>query len=164
MSFGYDTMSEIALCNFCSHIIQREASALLFLLQWAMREPLSVGRAAGTGFHAFFINQSVQSGEPIGHDGIIMEQNKKGELQSRREFFKRAAKGALPILGAIALANMPLLASASESSSTSCSGCNNRCMNSCFNTCHGSCNRHCADNCSSNCRGTCSNSCARVSK
>lgn len=128
------------------------------------REPRKAERATDTGFHAFFINQSVQSGEPIGHDCTIMKQNEKEELQSRRQFFKRAAKGALPILGAIALANMPMLASASEASSTSCSGCNNRCMHSCFNTCHGSCNKHCADNCSSNCRGTCSNSCARGSK
>ena len=36
-----------------------------------------------------------------------MENKKKDELQNRREFFKRAAKGALPILGAIVLANVP---------------------------------------------------------
>ncbi len=35
-------------------VIQREASALLFLLQWAMREPLQVVRATSTGFHALF--------------------------------------------------------------------------------------------------------------
>lgn len=93
-----------------------------------------------------------------------MEKNKKDELQSRRQFFKKAAKGVLPILGAVALANMPLIANAAETSSTSCSGCNNRCMNSCFNTCHGKCDKHCADNCSSNCRGTCSSSCGRSSK
>ncbi|MDE5787709.1 MAG: Cys-Xaa-Xaa-Xaa repeat radical SAM target protein [Bacteroidaceae bacterium] len=94
-----------------------------------------------------------------------MKNNKNNaELQSRREFFKNAAKSALPILGAIVLANMPMITSAAETSSTSCSGCNNRCMNSCFNTCHGKCDRHCSDNCSSNCRGTCSSSCGRGSK
>jgi len=31
------------------------------------------------------------------------------EIQSRREFFKNAAKKALPILGAVALINMPIL-------------------------------------------------------
>ena len=37
-----------------------------------------------------------------------MKKNEKNEeLQSRREFFKKAAKGALPILGAIALAGAP---------------------------------------------------------
>lgn len=35
-------------------------------------------------------------------------------IQSRREFFKKAAKGALPILGAIVLSNTPLLASQTE--------------------------------------------------
>lgn len=94
-----------------------------------------------------------------------MKNNKNNaELQSRREFFKNAAKSALPIFGVIALANMPMIVSAAEASSTSCAGCNNRCMNSCFNTCHGKCDRHCSDNCSSNCRGTCSSSCGRGSK
>lgn len=37
------------------HIIQREASALLFLLRWAMREPLQVERATDSGFHAIFL-------------------------------------------------------------------------------------------------------------
>ena len=37
-----------------------------------------------------------------------MHNNKKNEeLQTRREFFKKAAKGALPILGAIVLAGTP---------------------------------------------------------
>lgn len=30
-------------------------SALLVLLQWAMREPRSVGRVTGTDLHAFFV-------------------------------------------------------------------------------------------------------------
>lgn len=35
-----------------------------------------------------------------------MEKNKNNEeLQSRREFFKKAAKSALPILGAVVLAS-----------------------------------------------------------
>ena len=38
-----------------------------------------------------------------------MKKNERNEeLQSRREFFKKAAKGALPILGAMVLANAPL--------------------------------------------------------
>ena len=37
-----------------------------------------------------------------------MEKNEKNEeLQNRREFFKKAAKSALPILGAIVLAGSP---------------------------------------------------------
>lgn len=42
-----------------------------------------------------------------------MKKNEKNEeLQSRREFFKKAAKGALPILGAIVLANAPAVINA----------------------------------------------------
>ena len=45
-----------------------------------------------------------------------MKKNVKNEeLQSRRDFFKKAAKGALPILGAIVLAGSPgILKAASE--------------------------------------------------
>ena len=74
-----------------------------------------------------------------------MENKKKNEeLQSRREFFKKAAKGALPILaGALLVAN-PVVAKAAESS-MSCAGCNNRCMNSCDNTCYRSCRAYCTN-------------------
>ncbi len=64
------------------------------------------------------------------------------ELQSRREFFKRAAKGALPILAGAALLSSPILSETANA--MSCAGCNNRCMNSCFNTCHGTCSRTCS--------------------
>ena len=37
------------------------------------------------------------------------------ELQSRREFFKKAAKGALPIIAAVALASAPAVAEAVNS-------------------------------------------------
>lgn len=90
-----------------------------------------------------------------------MKKNERNEeLQSRREFFKKAAKGALPILGAMVLANAPVIANAAETSSTTCAGCNNRCMNFCTTTCHGGCKTHCADNCHSSCKWGCS----RVSK
>lgn len=35
----------------------------------------------------------------------MVKNEKNEELQSRREFFKKAAKGALPILGAVVLAS-----------------------------------------------------------
>ena len=42
-----------------------------------------------------------------------MKKNEKNEeLQSRREFFKKAAKGALPILAAVALAGTPAIVNA----------------------------------------------------
>lgn len=48
---------------------------------------------------------------------FIMKKNEKNEeLQSRREFFKKAAKGALPILGAILLSGAPQILNAAEKS------------------------------------------------
>ena len=37
-----------------------------------------------------------------------MENNKKEDLQSRREFFKSAAKAAIPVIGAVVLLSLPL--------------------------------------------------------
>lgn len=105
----------------------------------------------------FFINQSVQSGEPIGHDEIIMKENKNEELQSRREFFKQAAKGALPILGAIALANMPLLAKAAPADRCYAGY---ACTGGCSGNCKGACKFGCSS-CSGSCKGTCKSSSGR---
>lgn len=100
-----------------------------------------------------------------------MKQNKKNEeLQSRREFFKKAAKSALPILGAIALANAPLLTKAAEESPMGCnlvcsSGCIDSCAGGCKASCQGSCTGMCINTCytgcSSSCHNTCSGGCAR---
>lgn len=106
-----------------------------------------------------------------GNDRTIMKQNKKEELQSRREFFKKAAKCALPILGAIALANMPMVARASESEmgcrygcSGSCSGgCSSSCSGSCRYTCSGTCKNTC-EGCRHTCSGSCSHSCSGTCK
>ena len=76
----------------------------------------------------------------------MKSQNKKNEeLQSRRQFFRKAAKGALPILGAIALSNIPtnLLAS----STTVCPGCGSSCKNNCTKPCKSNCAGMCTDNC-----------------
>lgn len=62
----------------------------------------------------------------------MKKNGKNEELQSRREFFKRAAKGALPILAGAALLSSPILSETANA--MSCAGCNNCCMNSCFNT------------------------------
>lgn len=44
-----------------------------------------------------------------------MKDNKKNEeLQSRREFFKKAAKGALPIIAAAVMASAPAVVKAAE--------------------------------------------------
>ncbi len=81
-----------------------------------------------------------------------MKKEKNEELQSRREFFKKAAKGALPILGAVLLANAPVIANAAESKSPM--GCRGTCTGSCHNSCKG---------CSTTCSGTCKNSCTSCS-
>lgn len=71
-----------------------------------------------------------------------MKTNQNEELQSRREFFKAAAKAALPVIGAVVLSQLPIDAEAA----TDC-GCNNRCMNSCWNGCYQSCKARCQNEC-----------------
>lgn len=79
------------------------------------------------------------------------EENNK--LQSRRQFFKNAAKTALPILGAIALMNVPFV---SKAAAMGCSddGCSYTCSTSCQSECRG----YCKYGCSTTCKGTCSGS------
>lgn len=85
-----------------------------------------------------------------------MEEKKQNEeLQSRREFFKEAAKKALPVIGAIALASSPIIAHAAEKSPM---GCQTSCYNSCKNTCSG-CSGMCKDGCSG-CGNACYQGCA----
>lgn len=114
-----------------------------------------------------------------------MEKNKKNEeLQSRREFFKKAAKSALPILSAIVLVGAPAIVKAAETS-VYCGGCKNDCTNGCRNGCHRSCGSSCGlgcrgtssaygprgcetcrtycSSCSGQCSGTCSGSCSVTS-
>lgn len=85
----------------------------------------------------------------------------KEELQSRREFFKKAAKGTLPMIAAIALASAPTLVKAAEDSPMGCLyGCNIGCAGSCASGCTGDCYRSCTGGCDSSCRGTCAGNCA----
>ena len=85
----------------------------------------------------------------------MMHNNKKNEeLQTRREFFKKAAKGALPILGAIVLANSPLLSSA-ETIGSCPRSCGITCQTQCVNTCGGLC---------TSCTGSCKNGCHKYGK
>lgn len=85
-----------------------------------------------------------------------MEKNKKNEeLQSRREFFKRAAKGALPILGAIVLANAPIISKATEATSCTQAYCTTSCVSGCYNGCKFGCKTNCYHSCSKVCGSTC---------
>lgn len=94
-----------------------------------------------------------------------MEKNKKNEeLQSRREFFKRAAKGVLPIFAVVALADIPSLVRA-EKIPTSCDYCEGTCHNGCENRCSGcdgctgGCDGTCKGGCDSSCKGSCDTTC-----
>lgn len=101
--------------------------------------------------------------------------NKNEEIQSRREFFKKAAKAALPVVGAVVAVNFPITAKAQyfdyfeyfgrwepidtcSNCSNSCTGsCKTNCDNSCKNTCEGcrgTC-EGCRDTCYGSCRGSC---------
>ncbi len=90
----------------------------------------------------------------------MKNKNENEELQSRREFFKKAAKAALPVIG-MTVAN-PLFAQIGASvnyisspnplrSQCQCSG---GCAGGCQTTCYGDC----TGDCQSNCYGTCESS------
>lgn len=94
-----------------------------------------------------------------------MENKKKDELQNRREFFKKAAKGALPILGTIALANISVSnVFAGNKSIGECDDCYGGCMGSCHGKCSGNCKGHCNDTCMGSCDSSCHGNCSDVCK
>ncbi|MDE6139763.1 MAG: Cys-Xaa-Xaa-Xaa repeat radical SAM target protein [Alistipes sp.] len=77
------------------------------------------------------------------------------EIQSRRDFFKRAAKAVLPIVAISAMASNPVIAKASEAMS---------CNGNCSGTCRSGCNTTCYTNCYNACKTTCKGACSRVTK
>lgn len=89
----------------------------------------------------------------------IMENN--NETQSRRQFFKEAAKKALPIIGAVALLSNPVIARTVENEPMGCSSgsCYGTCSGSCQNSCLGDCEKSCLVGCKTSCQGTCKNTC-----
>lgn len=96
-----------------------------------------------------------------------MKSKKNEELKSRREFFKKAAKSALPILGAVVLASTPIISKASETAMGCRFGCSSACSSSCTSSCYtgcvGSCKGTCSDVCSRLCNG-CHHSCTGSSR
>lgn len=105
-------------------------------------------------------------GRSIGYENYrtMDEKMKKNEeLQSRREFFKKAAKGALPILGAVLLANVPIVSKAVENNPSGCNyacsvGCGSGCTGMCSYDCSSSCARLC-NSCQTGCQGGCKYTC-----
>jgi modification target Cys-rich repeat protein len=92
---------------------------------------------------------------------------KKNKIQTRRDFFKNAVKGALPILGAIILVNNPLVGKAAETvmgCKYGCSsGCYKSCNTGCESSCYGTC-KHACEGCKYTCSGGCKNSCEGTCK
>ena len=90
----------------------------------------------------------------------MKEENKNEELKSRRDFFRNAAKAALPIIGAIALSNVPLISKAAETEM----GCSWGCSGGCSGSCGRSCSYDCSGGCKGGCGGACSYSCQNTCK
>ncbi|MBE6318378.1 MAG: Cys-Xaa-Xaa-Xaa repeat radical SAM target protein [Bacteroidales bacterium] len=84
-----------------------------------------------------------------------MKSNRNEELKSRRDFFKKAVKSALPILGAVVLASSPIVSKAATTM-----GCDYTCKTSCANDCYGSCRYGCQSTCTGTCSGSCKTSCS----
>ncbi len=77
---------------------------------------------------------------------------KSENICSRREFFKKAAKGVLPILGMTILG--PTLLSSCKKDD--CSDCVYSCSDSCITGCKNSCDASCSAGCTNSCKTTCS--------
>ena len=103
------------------------------------------------------------------------KENQNEKILSRRGFFKDVAKKALPILGAVALINVPTITKATESTQVrcttcmgSCEGCGNSCAESCVGKCKGTCKGTCEGTCDKTCTGgcdkTCTGGCNRASR
>lgn len=121
--------------------------------------PQNVERVLGTVSTLFlYIYLSYFSIQPVygGDAGIVLISNimekkmNNEELQSRREFFKKAVKGVLPVLGVVVLG--PSILSSCDTTpnkpTSSCgSSCKALCRNTCSLTCAASCNQGCKSNC-----------------
>lgn len=93
----------------------------------------------------------------------MKKNDEKKELQSRREFFKNAAKGALPIVAGVILSGMPEMINASMKTTNGCQiGCYGGCYHGCetgCQGCEGGCNDKCAASCTKTCKDTCWGTC-----
>lgn len=79
-------------------------------------------------------------------------EEKNEEIQNRREFLKKTAKSALPILG-ITLFGPAILESCSKDSDKNAGGGGSNSCNGCSGSCESSCSGSCDDSCSGDCDG-----------
>ena len=98
------------------------------------------------------------------------DRNKTKELQTRRDFFKKAGKKILPLFASLSLVAqiIPIKAIAKEQigcgwtcMGTCMTGCLYSCGGSCLNGCYMSCMNACAMSCGNSCRGGCNDTCAQ---
>ena len=108
-----------------------------------------------------YLNNNPHSWEFLCSKNLSFMSNKKQneELQSRREFFKKAAKAALPVVGAVVLSSVPFVKA--EAAKTGCyyGGCTYGCEGGCNDSCYGSCKGTCNASCQYTCRAACMSSC-----
>ncbi len=78
----------------------------------------------------------------------MKNKNENEELQSRREFFKKAAKAALPVIGAVVVASIPTM------KAEAVPGCQYGCSYACSGSCAGSCRGGCQGSCNGSCMGS----------
>ena len=95
----------------------------------------------------------------MGYNWATKEMENNKETQSRREFFKEAARKALPILGAVVLISNPVIAKTVEKEISGCEDCWGNCDGSCYSTCKGTCEGSCLKGCKTSCYGTCDSTC-----
>lgn len=85
----------------------------------------------------------------------------KDPIVSRREFFKKAAKTIVPILGVMTFGPTLLNSCGDDDDAGGCSNCRGNCSITCGNSCRGnaarasSCRSGCTSLCISSCRGYC---------
>ena len=92
----------------------------------------------------------------------MSKKTRKEELQTRREFFKNAAKCTLPIIAGIIITTMPQVTNATKTIMGCELGCYSSCLKSCKERCQGcqgGCNTHCAVSCDKKCNTICSDNC-----
>lgn len=84
---------------------------------------------------------------------------------SRRNFFRKAAQSAIPVISILALSELGFI-SCERNDPDESSGCKNSCYHTCDNDCAGSCKRtssgycNCGYNCSTGCSQSCKETCA----
>lgn len=85
----------------------------------------------------------------------MKKQLENEELKTRREFFKQAAKGAIPMLAIATLGPVALSSCGDDDDDKKqSSGCGNSCSGSCEDGCSNNCDSLCGGDCWSYCEST----------